>query len=174
MDQILESLRERAGDLVGQMAGASEISRLAERLKKPEFAPLIRIYQEFPVCGMIVKFSVDPEGTVGPPNEECICEYDPDRDHEFDWVWPAQISQDIASSLAGPAAFLAGFVPIGMSTIGGDDYYLRLLTPRKAPVYLFQVYYDWYDADRGVLVMPEAVHLVCKSFADAIRVAHFE
>jgi len=174
MQEIYEALVSRRSELTGYLATQEEVVQIGKRLSRPEYAIVLRIYRELPVCGMIVRFIVDANKLAGPPVDEAVYEYDPDCDHEFDWATPKQIIDEIEDSLAGPAAFAAGFVPLGMCTRGGDGYFLRLLSPRKAPVHLFQVYYDWYDADRGVLVMPDAVSLVCDRVDQLLRVAKFE
>ena len=176
MQAIYEALGSRAGEITGNRATSEEVAQLASRLEGPEFATLLRIFRDFPVCGMGVAFTLDSDKNAAPPADESDSEieYDSEYDHEFDWLSAAQVLDEIDNALAGPVALRAGFVPIGMCAMGGDGYFLRILTPQKAPVGLYRVYYDWYDADRGVLVMPDAVNLVSSSFDQALRVARFD
>jgi len=173
LSSIYEAVKSRASDLVGYMGSEHEVARLAKYLNRSEFSVLLRIYRELPVCGMLMAFAIDSNGNPSPPVAQSECDYDSARDHEFTWMSPNHVIEELEQALAGSAAFAAGFVPLGMCSSGGDGYFLRIMTEGKAPVRLFQVYYDWYDPTKGVLVIPEAVHLVCQSFDQAVRVAHF-
>jgi hypothetical protein len=175
MNAIFEALRARTSDLKGYLATNDEVARLHQYINNAEHVILLEIYDTLPVCGMRVAFSVDVRGNPEPPGDDSNddYEYDSTRDHEFYWETPSQVLERIKHPCAGSAAFAAGFVPIGNCAYGGDDYFLGTVSSSKALVGLYEVYYDWYDANRHVLVMPDGVKLVTPAFSKALTVARF-
>ena len=172
MIAIHDALKARRDELAGQPASEDEVERLVNRLNTPALDTLLSIYRELPVSNSTLQFTVDAKGVAYQPDSSFMEDYDPDREHELLWMSPAQILFDITESFAGPAAFAAGFVPIGNPTSGGDPYFLRY--PAQAgDTGLYEVYYDWIDPNDDTPVPPEGSRMVASSMAQVISVARF-
>lgn len=170
---IYRALKARRNELAGQLAAEDEVGRLADRLGASGLDALLSIYRELPVCNNTLAFTVDAEGVAYEPDSSFMEDYDPDREHEFYWMPPAHVLFEIIEAFSGPAAFAAGFVPIGSCTMGGDPYFLKY--PIQAhDTGLYEVYYDWIDPQGSVPVPPQASKMVASSMAQVISVARFE
>ncbi|MBK9121283.1 MAG: hypothetical protein IPM18_17000 [Phycisphaerales bacterium] len=131
---------------------------------------LIEVFRDLPVCGMHVAFAVDRAGSPSAPVMLRSEDYEPGRDHEFYWMAPEDIVEDLVATYTGPAVLAAGYTPIGMCAMGGDYYYLKHDSDQTR---LYQLYHDWIDPADNVPIPDVAIGFVSASFAHVLRVARF-
>lgn len=173
MESVYQALLGRRDEIAGAMASGQEVDSLSQRLKGPDYLPLLEIYRRLPVCGMTVIFHVNPGGTVRASTWDEPSDNDGDW-FAFDWLTPTQLQEEIELTPIGALAVQLGFVAIGADATGGDGFYARLISPKKGPIALYRVYYDWYDPSRDIFVIPDAFGLVHPSLPEVLRAASFE
>lgn len=169
-----EVLSRRRKELTGHPAKAEDIARIRRMLLGTPFMTLSDIYSEFPVSGMVVQFTVDKSKIIRSPDADFMREYDSVRDHEFYWMTPNQVAEEVEEAIAGPCLFANGFLPIGMCAMGGDGYFLAMPVDKPDILSLFRVYYDCINPEQGAHVPSNAVLCIAESFAQILSVARFE
>ena len=75
-------------------------------------------------------------------------EYDSEYDHEFGWIRPQHIIEEIDESHCGRLVLAAGYFPIGLCVFGGDAYFIRPFGD-EPELTLYKLYYDWINPDVG-------------------------
>ena len=171
---MFEALSVRRAELIGSVAPTEELASLELFLRDSSWDTLLQVYRELPVCGSAFCFVVDDNQIASRPGADFRSTYDPEREHEFRWLFPRHVLAEIKDSYAGPSAFACGFLPIGSCAIGGDWYYVRSDVDSAMPSALYRVYHDWIDPRAEVGVPPQATKVVAKSVVNVIEVARIE
>ncbi len=169
-----EVLSRRRKELTGRPAKGDDISRLRQMLFGTPFMTLSDVYCAFPVSGMVVQFTVDNDKIGKSPDTDFMCKYDSARDHEFYWMTPNQVAEEVEQAIAGPYFLANGFLPIGMCAMGGDGYFLGSSVDKPDILSLLRVYYDCIDPEQGTHIPPNAIDCIATSFVQILSVARFE
>jgi hypothetical protein len=172
---IYDALLARKHELVGRLAGAAELQRLAEILEPLHVPEILRIYLDFPICGLTVEFvarngqAISPDPDFGQIDDDDVRE----QEHGFYWHSPSTIAEDLTLSSTFGVVLRAGYAPVGLCVYGGDGYRISARERDSSTYRLVQIYRDSVETDPEE-VPEDAITPVAASFADVIRVARFE
>jgi len=170
MNGVYSALEARANEFTGLRVPEEEIARLRQVIPPGPLDWLLLVFARFPICGVRMAFSIDPRGLAREPRSGFPGTYESNVDHDFAWMRPDHVLFHVLESAAGPAAFHAGFLPVGESVFGGDPYFIRF-SESACEAVLYRVYYDWIEPDSPVPVPSEAFAIVARSLEDVIKVA---